>query len=134
MCYVTGTPEKLFVERSGRVLSPWVIFGQFFVGLMTLAYLGWPYLEYWFGREVDVENFKKESKSTSRPFEQVLSDLEYDFRTGKLSEDDYERLRSTIFEESDLNVDPVPDSSESDDESAEDEIEQAVKDARRKLH
>lgn len=113
-------------------MSPWVITGEFFMGLLVLGFLLWPYVRASFGMELVDDRKSTRVDSGVSSFVQVISDLEYDLETGKLSRDDYERLREEIFGEADINVEDLEQRStgESGDEN---DIERVIGKAREKL-
>jgi len=113
--------------------SGWEIAGQFFLGLVVMLFLLWPYIQR-LGHELQPAPESDDDQELRDSTRQVLSDLEYDFATGKLSRDDYERLRRTILSEAD-NLEELkdPDQEESDLPSDHDSLEQAIRDARKKL-
>lgn len=114
-------------------MTTWVIVGQFTIGLGVLGYLLWPMLTFMAGDDRYSDRPESSGEELPESFVQVMSDLEYDFETGKLSRDDYERLRETIFREANPDV-TVEDSSDERSESDErDQFEDAVEKARDQL-
>jgi len=113
-------------------MEPWVIVSQFALGLVVLTYLGWPFVDYLFGHGERSVKTPEPDEPSNDTFVQVMSDLEYDFETGKLSEDDYKQLRRKIFMEADTETREFTPPAESDSESA-DSLEDAVRKARKDL-
>ena len=113
--------------------SGWEIAGQFFLGLVVSLWLLWPYIQK-LGDELQPVSEFDEEQDLRDSTRQVLSDLEYDFATGKLSRADYERLRRTILSEAE-NLEELrePDPEQSNSQPEDPALERAIRDAREKL-
>lgn len=114
-------------------MTGWVIVGQFVIGLGVLGYLLWPMLTFMAGGEGYSGSPDATDEQLPESFVQVMSDLEYDFETGKLSRDDYERLRETIFREANPDVPEEQLEGGQSEETARDQFEDAVEKARNQL-
>jgi hypothetical protein len=109
-------------------MSEWSLAAQFFLGLSVLAFLLLPLIKRIVGQSIEAGPTDEEETELTDAFVQVMSDLEYDYETGKISEEDYNRLRGEVFRER------GPEAVDIDDESVDEEgLEEAVRRAREDL-
>lgn len=115
-------------------MDPIVVAGQFFLGLAVTLFLFWPYIRTLAVPERDTD-FMEMRQANKSSVHQVLEDLEYDYATGKLSEDDYRHLKKTVLAESkeELRLEKQQSRADNVDSSVDDVLEDAVRRARESL-
>lgn len=112
-------------------MQPIFMIVQFVLGVSVVLFLIWPLLDS-FGRTYD-RSAEDDEAVEKRMVIDALADIEYEHETGKINDDDYERLRdhylqqaADVFDDEELEEAPVEDSSTTSG-SLEDRIEQERK-------
>lgn len=113
-------------------MEPLFMTVQFVLGLSVLLFLIWPVLR---SAGTTYEGTGAESSNEKRMVIDALSDIEYEHETGKLNDEDYQRLRdhylreaADVFDEEELE-----EQSPEDDSGSSGSLEQRIEQERERL-